>query len=377
MYFATPEREPLEVALEQSRLISAEQALDQIARSVYDLIAVLNRRGQIVFANSALLEFTDTESFSSICGKRPGELFNCIHAEETEGGCGTSRSCSLCGVTEAVTLTQKTGEAAVLECIISAREHGREHPCNFLVKTTPFILDREAFVLISFKDISYEKKRLSLERIFFHDILNTASSLRIYLDLLKRNQDQDDPLKYITALEEITGSLIEEIESQKMLVTAENGSLKVQNNLIVSSHLAMEVVQQFRYQEASKEKRVSILPFAESFSFISDEAILRRVLANMIKNALEASLSQSAVSLGFSKEGSEVKFWVKNATSIREEIKSQIFKRYFSTKGENRGLGTYSMKLLTEDYLKGRVWFESSEEDGTVFIISIPDRGIR
>lgn len=31
----------------------------------------------------------------------------------------------------------------------------------------------------------------------------------------------------------------------------------------------------------------------------------------------------------------------------------QIFQRSFSTKGKGRGLGTYSIKLLTERYLKG------------------------
>ena len=45
----------------------------------------------------------------------------------------------------------------------------------------------------------------------------------------------------------------------------------------------------------------------------------------------------------------------------------QIFQRSFSTKGSGRGVGTYSIKLLGEQYLRGRVGFTSSETDGTAF----------
>ena len=45
----------------------------------------------------------------------------------------------------------------------------------------------------------------------------------------------------------------------------------------------------------------------------------------------------------------------------------QIFQRSFSSKGDGRGLGTYSVKLLTERYLGGSVAFDSTLEQGTTF----------
>jgi sensor histidine kinase regulating citrate/malate metabolism len=50
----------------------------------------------------------------------------------------------------------------------------------------------------------------------------------------------------------------------------------------------------------------------------------------------------------------------------------QIFNRSFSTKGGNRGVGTYSIKLLTERYLHGKVSFISSVETGTIFKVILP-----
>lgn len=50
----------------------------------------------------------------------------------------------------------------------------------------------------------------------------------------------------------------------------------------------------------------------------------------------------------------------------------QIFQRSFSTKGGGRGIGTYSVKLLTENYLQGRVAFVSTAEAGTTFTATYP-----
>jgi len=57
--------------------------------------------------------------------------------------------------------------------------------------------------------------------------------------------------------------------------------------------------------------------------------------------------------------------------SYRTKPQLQIFRRSFSTKGIDRGMGTYSMKLLTE-YLQGEVSFTSSEENGTLFVARYP-----
>jgi Signal transduction histidine kinase regulating citrate/malate metabolism len=54
------------------------------------------------------------------------------------------------------------------------------------------------------------------------------------------------------------------------------------------------------------------------------------------------------------------------------EVQLQLFQRSFSTKGSNRGLGTYSMKLLTERYLHGSIAFTVSEEEGTTFFARYP-----
>ena len=66
---------------------------------------------------------------------------------------------------------------------------------------------------------------------------------------------------------------------------------------------------------------------------------------------------------------------VHNDGQMSERTQQQIFQRSFTTKdGEGRGVGTYSVKLLTEQFLLGNVQFVSNERVGTLFMLMIPDR---
>jgi signal transduction histidine kinase len=60
---------------------------------------------------------------------------------------------------------------------------------------------------------------------------------------------------------------------------------------------------------------------------------------------------------------------------MSESVQRQVFQRSFTTKELGRGLGTYSMKLLSERYLNGNVSFTTSPKQGTTFTARYP-RGL-
>lgn len=95
-------------------------------------------------------------------------------------------------------------------------------------------------------------------------------------------------------------------------------------------------------------------------------------MLNLLKNALEASTTGETIDIGCSLSNQTIVFWVKNSGAMTESVKSQLFQRSFSTKGSGRGVGTYSVKLLTERYLGGKVDFQSSIQEGTIFYIYLP-----
>jgi signal transduction histidine kinase len=94
----------------------------------------------------------------------------------------------------------------------------------------------------------------------------------------------------------------------------------------------------------------------------------------MTRNALEASQPGDIIRISCREVGHEVEFRVHNPAVMAETVQLQVFQRSFSTKGVGRGLGTYSMKLLSERYLRGTVTFESMDGRGTSFIARYPKK---
>jgi signal transduction histidine kinase len=136
--------------------------------------------------------------------------------------------------------------------------------------------------------------------------------------------------------------------------------------------LLEEVASGYRAHQVSKGRTVQVAPDSVEVTLTTDRTLLKRVLGNMTKNALEASAPGQAVTLRCQDQDGGLAFSVHNPKAMPEKVQLQVFKRSFSTKGSGRGLGTYSIKLFTERYLGGRVWFTSSPEEGTTFTAWLP-----
>lgn len=369
---APAERTSADEIKRKSNRISSLDNLRFLLDALPYVAVILDKNRQIVFSNSRFISMLNVESFDNIISLRPGEAVNCVHSKETYAGCGTAESCRYCGAVNAILETQKTGNPAVHECRIHSDMQGQFVTFDLEVSTSPFILDDEQFIILTLKDISNEKRRKILERIFFHDVLNSAGLVSGFLSILK---DEDDPPKikeYAEIAYNSNERLIEEILAQKQLVAAENNELITEPCSIYSLDMLNQLIIQMKQHNVAEKKDIILSEKSENFKFITDPVILRRVLINLLKNALEATEKHNTVILGCEKKQNENIFFVNNNIALRREIQLQIFKRSFSTKGADRGIGTYSVKLLTEKYLNGKVWFESNQQNGTTFFVSIP-----
>jgi hypothetical protein len=90
-------------------------------------VVILNRQRQIVLASSELKEMLGADNLDDLIGKRVGEVFGCVHADEGPGGCGTSEACRFCGALDAISSSGSTGEPVESECrIIIGHEEGEQ-----------------------------------------------------------------------------------------------------------------------------------------------------------------------------------------------------------------------------------------------------------
>ncbi len=369
--FATAERASVEEIQRQQQIFQDVPLMNQMLDAVPNIVVVLNHERQIVFANRSLYNTLGIKNgeMDRVIGSRPGEILRCVHAFESEGGCGTTVFCSTCGAVKAILSSQKE-KAEVQECRIIQDQTG--DALDLRVWANPLVLNDFLFTVFTVIDISHEKRREFLERIFFHDILNTAGGLRGSAELIREagleelNEFQDIILR-------LSNDLIDEIQAQRQLAAAENEELAAHPSGFITADILAEIVDLYNGHEVARGKHIRIDDKAYHGRLITDRTLLRRVLGNMTKNALEASGLGDTVTLGCEAIDQGVSFWVHNPGLIPMDIQLQIFQRSFSTKGSGRGLGTYSIKLLTERYLKGRVSFGTSLEEGTVFRAVCPN----
>jgi signal transduction histidine kinase len=208
-----------------------------------------------------------------------------------------------------------------------------------------------------------------LEQTFFHDLTNTASDIQGVIALV---DSPENYRKYAPILANTSRELLDEINGQRNLRYAEEGTILIQKSPIHALNLLREFVELYTNQKITEDIKLVIAEDSENIIFPSDERLLMRVIENMIKNAIEASGKGETVTVKCVKDANRVVFSVHNPAFILQDIQLDLFKRSFSTKGEGRGWGTYSIKLLTENYLDGKIEFTSTEKDGTTFYAKYP-----
>jgi hypothetical protein len=368
-FFAPPERST-DRELERLYVLLADDAgLRTLIDAMPELVMIVGPTRQVLLGNRVLSDFAASQGCEAFRGMRPGELFSCRHALSAPSGCGTGEACRTCGAVEVI-LAGLSGSRSCHECRVLRETPLGVEALDLKVWGTPFRWRGEPLALVVAVDISDEKRRKVLERIFFHDILNTAGAISGLAELLVEGILSFEDAK--NDLIETARVLVAEIRSQRELLAAENNELSVMP-VALQSRLFLEAVSlTYRNTPLGREREITISPEIDEIIFYSDERLLGRIIGNLVKNALEAIPVGGKVTLGCSVRGEEISFRCINGGVIPRETQLQIFNRSFSTKDASRGIGTYSVKLLTERYLKGRVSFVSNEDEGTAFSVTLP-----
>jgi signal transduction histidine kinase len=342
-----------------------------IIDSVEGYVLILNKQRQVLTANPETLKALNVDEMEALLGLRPGEIFGCAYSAVSPGGCGTSKNCSACGAVISILASQESHEPTSRECLMSVLRDGKSESREFMVRSTPITLEDQDLTIFVILDISAIKRRDLLENVFLHDLNNILTGLGGWSSLLS-HYPQDAPV-IAQKIVDLSSRLTQEVRNQCMLLQAEQGELQINLEPVKVSDVLAELASQFSGYPADKIQCLDITVPDSSPIILSYRSLLLRVLANMVKNAFEATRPGQRVTVRFEvcEEGS--RFEVHNPGMIPEEVAQQIFKRSFSTKGTpGRGLGTYSMKLFGEQYLGGSVNFTTSPGDGTRFFITLP-----
>lgn len=336
-YFAPALRSSAEEILKKHDLVAAQKFFNEIFGAITGIGAVFDKNRQIVYANNDFLDWAGLKTTDSVLGKRPGEVISCIHAEEEPSGCGTSMACAYCGTINAILESQRTGLKSTKETRISTIVDGKLKSLDLNTTSTPITLSGQLFYVLTFQDISNEKRRLALERIFFHDLLNSAGGLNGLLTILKEGTDPEEARELINLSEEASRNIIEEIMLHRQIRAAENGDLQVKIEPVNSIELLKSTIGKISFHEVGKNKQIVIADNSANIDFETDIILFQRVLINLLMNALEATIQEGSVITGVEDHDDKIRFWVKNDQVISKDVRMQLFQDHLVLKAKAGG----------------------------------------
>lgn len=355
-----------------SKRIENNTFVNQLVQAMPIMVAILNEEGQVIFSNNRFLDKLNKKTTDEVLGMKISEAFSCIYAEEHSGSCGSSENCYDCGIIGAIVESRLSKQATAKDCKFTSRYSDKNSYFDYKVTASPFVFDGNTHTIVAIEDIGDIKRKSNQDRML-QKILNTADGIHGHIGFLKGIQQREEMDPYLEDVSRLAYSLIDEVKYHEELAMVERGQHQTQIEIVDSVRMIYDILHHLEHNQVAEGKRFIIDVNSNEFNLATDVVLLKRVVANMLINALEATETKGSVKLGCKSEGDHGIFWVMNYSFIPEEFQHKIFQRSFSTKDENRGLGTYAIKLFTEEYLKGDVYFESSEEKGsTIFSVKIP-----
>lgn len=354
----------------QFEKLGANSTLAKVLEAMPQPVAVLDEDRQVIAMNAHLMQSCSGANLDEILGKRPGELLCCDRLAEPGQRCGTTEACSVCGALQAIRTSRSEGRAVTRTCQLTVS--GTGEALDLRVTASPLRIEGRPLTVLSILDMADENRRRVLEHTFFHDVLNAAGgALGIARELVDA-EDMSDVEELAPLLVLVTGQMIEEIRAQRDLLDAEHGELEVRHEEFGAVQFLMEIVDTYAQHPVCEDRILELAADSQDRLLQSSKTLLHRVLGNMVKNALEATGRGGLVRVGCSVDRNEFCFWVNNPEVMPRAVQLQVFNRSFSTKGTGRGIGTYSIRLLGERYLGGRVSFDSKQGIGTTFRIHLP-----
>lgn len=183
----------------------------------------------------------------------------------------------------------------------------------------------------------------------------------------------EEPSENAEAVHQVSQRLIKEVAIQRCLAQSDSSVYLPVWLELTTEQIVEDILFFFKNHPVAEGKSICVSEDYPILSIKIDSSLLSRVLYNMVINALEASDENGEVKIWLEHQDGFLSFCVWNAQEIPQNVAKRVFQPNFSTKEEaGRGIGTYSMKLLGEKILGGKVSFTSSKKEGTTFRFTYP-----
>lgn len=276
-------------------------------------------------------------------------------------------------------LTGKT----VAERTYYRKRNGQTMPVSITV--SPIMLGGKPVGAIEvFRDITveYEIDRMKSDFISLasHQLRTPLSAIKTYSHMLIEGymgEVTESQTKSLHTIVSAANRMNELISTLLNITRIESGNVTVTKKEVDVEKLADEVNKEHSLAASDKAITLTMVPCKTKQSIETDPLLFKEVLSNLVSNAIKYSPDDSEVVVSIKNRRSSLLFEVRDSgMGIPKYSQEQIFTKFFRAHNvvkqetSGTGLGLYLVKGLVEA-LDGKIWFESSEDEGTTFFVSL------
>jgi PAS domain S-box-containing protein len=258
---------------------------------------------------------------------------------------------------------------------------GNSVPIEIYVKRID--IERKPYLQWIMRDISerlaLDELRADLTSMIFHDLRSPLGNVLSSLEVLKSSmKDDDEALQTVLAIALRSGRrlsrLIEQLLDLEQLEAGQAVLHKAKGSL---SSLMIEAVEEVHPVAEGKGLVLNFELGSDSLPLVEmDAEMIRRVLINLLENAIKYSRSEGKISVTLDKLDKELRVGISDSgPGVPLEDQKRIFEKFARVQRKGRpkglGLGLAFCRLAVEAH-EGRIWMESQPGQGSIFYFTLP-----
>ena len=225
-----------------------------------------------------------------------------------------------------------------------------------------------------------ERLKDDLTNMVVHDLKNPVNGIAMVVQVLLRKGQLSAPQQgSLAQIERTCHELLRLIGNVLEIAKIEAGAMPVASEPIVLAQLVDEVAVEYAAFAKELGRSVTVAVGTELPPAVADRALLKRVLVNLIVNALRHSGSKE-VRVEASPEPARCQITIRvvdHGHGIPQDEQAGIFEKFRTIRGDSTadtGLGLPFCKLAVER-MQGRIELSSVTGAATVFAVTLPSHG--
>lgn len=300
----------------------------------------------------------------------------------------TEKGVEVSPVSSPVTLALETGKPVTKKTFYKSK-NGVVIPIFLTV--APFLVqEKPTGAVIVFRDMTHEREIEQAKDEFVslasHQLRTPLTAIRLFTELLTQKDTGPLNSKQIDYIDKISSSTIRMIKLVGDILNVsriEMGRIKVEPQPADLVKLIGEKLEEVQPLAAAKAIKLEFIKPAR-LELAVDTVLMDQIVHNLLTNAIRYTQRQGGqVTVTLAANKKEVSISVAdNGIGIPAAVQDKIFTRFFRAdnailaEGEGTGLGLYLLKLIAE--VAGcKIWFESKQDQGTTFYVTIPQSGMK